>query len=1591
MIRTINNIARFVARFLVFAFTGVAFLSALLIALTQVDSVRKWGLEKAMTALNGSLQGRVEVGSITGNLITGLELHDVRVIADSTTVVAAPDIELRYQLSPIFKEKKIKAVVVLHEPVINLIRNAKDSVWNFARITKPTPITSDTTRKTPFPYTIDLSSLEIVDATVAFHDLTQKKQFDTVARSVNYSYLDLSRFNLSAQAHIEPTTQSMAIQNLYFLLPQPDIRVIDLSGNVSLDTTGATVEGLHLETDRSLLNITARLDSLNVFASTTSGPDGWHNYPVKLNLDGPRVSTLELRRLLPELNFMNGTPSINLVAEGTFGNITINKLLLGLTTSKLAIAGKLRNLDHPDSLYIDARLTNSRVTYDDIPLYLPGLHIPDLRYLGLVELASGAFVGYPQNFTTAIDARTAIGSVRGGARLDFRGSIPKYDADLALVHVNAGPILKDKSYASDFNGHVVTSGIGVRPVDVNAKFLLVSESSSIGGRSYRKLITNGSVQDNGFVKVDTLLAAWGPKAGVDEKGILASAPANVDEFMRTNLKSIVEHRAVPTSAEQALMASNPSIGLGGWLDMRNSKTPRYSVAAHGHRFALADVLPGQSPTRFTFTTRVSGSSFDPDQMQGVADLSVEDAELSGGRKFTPFNAHVKLARPSATERNLELLSDLVNLHLTGEWDFKTVISGVADGVSGLVDYISRKTSHKVENLLMYENRPFGDRVNATYDLTIMNLAPLEIFLNGARLAAQGELHGDISGNSQLFSISATGALQNFFYQQGADSLRLTAMQLQIDLRNIAPGRIDYITSADVSIRTDSTANYNGTVFNAPRFSASLEGGQFRVRGATAINDQISLALDGGINTTDPEGYRLRMDTVIVSLANGVQWRNVGTVQALIGTGDVHIDTLAMQRNNAEIVSVTGGLSGDNLKDVRVAVNQGSIKDLAGFFKGTPSYATFAQAGGRLRDLEVVVNGTLQKPSAHVRVMIDSMNYAGNYIGNLVLNAAYSDLNLTGGVKIADIRLPSGDTSRLNADVRINSFPLDLALTSHKDWILPGKPVDIQAITDSLPLAIAAPFLPGVQVKGGTANMKFNVVGDYPKMTYSGMGTLKNVKALVEGNNILYYANARVTFRDQVLSIEEMTVRNDPRDLVDGRATINGHINFDGFTPTNLDLTVRTPQLLVLSDATEAVSETLYGDLVISSETLQLTGPLDAPTLTGGVAIVNGSLQMQEQIAAENSTAAVNYVDYATWLRQLDSANPYGPPLPEELADQMPPKDSTLKTDSSAKPGSLLAENVRVQNQLQKIEGQVFAPELSLADRLQMEDLRITIPGRLFFTLNRSAIEQLRAELESPAGIIINRGADGVMKLDGSIDLQQGSRYIFIKSFEATGNLVFKGDLDETQIGINGVYNGRTVRSDNQSIQEYQVMLALSGTLKRPDIRLDYTVDGQPPSRPDQDTRNRNAISLLVFGRTSDELGSGLLGALNQSVVGATASAFASRIITAILGGGNTYLDVDFTGVDITGQRRDFSRTKLTVIQQFKRVLLRYGGQISDPVGNGTATLEIPLAVILDAKVLRHFVLDLEREARSADENRLLLRNSQESETYRLSLQYRHQW
>ena len=523
-----------------------------------------------------------------------------------------------------------------------------------------------------------------------------------------------------------------------------------------------------------------------------------------------------------------------------------------------------------------------------------------------------------------------------------------------------------------------------------------------------------------------------------------------------------------------------------------------------------------------------------------------------------------------------------------------------------------------------------------------------------------------------------------------------------------------------------------------------------------------------------------------------------------------------------------------------------------------------------------------------------------------------------------------------------------------------------------------------------ASLDFNVTGKLPKLNYTGKGAIHRASALIEGNNILYYADARLRFEKDTLWIDDMLVRNDPRDLPGGRATVKGSIDLAGLQLGRIDLTANTSQLLVLSDATQAVNETVYGDLVIASgnRPVKFTGTIDRPKLSGDVSILNGNLRMERGGAETVSSEVVNYVDYAEWMRQLE-AESYGPPAPED-ADGAQPVETP--TDTVAPPESLEERFAQSQERLRHIPARSTGERSSFTDVLQL-DLNITIAERLFLTIDFSPIEQLRAELTNDGDTLrVQRNLDGEMNLSGTVSVQPGSKYIFIKTLDATGSLTFSGPIDNTKLSLKAENTSRALGTNN-SFREYQVIIYITGTLDQLEIRLDYMIDGQPPTTADQEAKNRNAISILLFGRPADEIAGNALrtsvGNLGSSLLESGTSSVASRILTDILAGGTEF--IRSLDVDMSGSPGDISQAKLNVVSQFGRVIIRAGGQISNPTGNGTVTIDLPLSVLLDIKALRSFVLQLEREAQSSETASAELPGQDSELIYRMRLQWRHMW
>lgn len=1572
------------ARIGVFAVTIVAFICAAIIGLTQLESFRSWAIGEGLAALNNELQGRVEVDGVSGNVLTGLKLRGVRLFADSTTLIEAPVVELSYTLRPIFDQKVVGARAILYRPIVRLIRNGRDSAWNFNRITKP----SLDTLKTPFNWDIDIQAFEIIDGTVIVNDRTVDADLDTIARRVDYTNLELENVNLALQAHIEPTSQSVWLQSLSFNAPQPDVRVVEISTRVTVDKTGLTLKDLIVETKRSLLRLNGRIDSVD-FVGEATAIRKWQDFPITLSLDAPRISTLELRRFIGEdLDFLAGTPALELDAGGSFGDLRIKNLRLGLPNTDLRITGRLRNLNEPDSLVIDARIDDSFVTYADVMQHLPGLDLPDLRYLGRAEIRSASFNGLSELFTATIDTRTAIGAAKGGAWFDLRSERMVYTADLAFDGVDIGQLAQDPELKSDFTGRVVTNGVGTSLDELAARVRVESHASTISGRSYRMLYFDGGIGDGGFITADTLLVAWGAGGGR-----ATSTQPSLDVIARSlgrGRDGYVKSQLPLTAALRSIAASNPALGAGGWLDLRSPSKPKYDLDVRAHDVDLADILVDPSyRSDLTFVASVKGTGFDPDDMDGTGVLAVAPSSI-GGETIPATNATFTLKQLGSGQRSLVLESDIADARVNGTWSFETLVNSAARGAGALVDFATRTSRYQPE-----PSTPRGTSIatpiDATYELDIKDLSRLSGFIKGADLSAKGQIRGEITGNSRALDISVFGKLDQLRYAQGETNVSLGAVQLDIRLGGITPNGITSATNGSIRVQSDSLLRFGDMTFTIPSMAIDLHSGLIDVRGATVIDREISIAVHGQIDASNPAGYLVRFDTLLVSLPDPMySWRNIGTVEAVVSDEFIRIDSLTVQRAGAEVLNLSGKLTGDRLDNVQLKVLSASIADITSLIGSPDDAFGVDDISGQISTGVVTLNGTLDNPIISGQVAIDSVLYTGSRVGNFVASFSYSDRDASGKIILSEVAI-GGDTMSVPAIIDIRSLPIDLALASREERLLSGRPVDIRVQTNEMPIAFVAPFVPGVRLQRGTATVDFTIGGTLPDADYQGSVDLKNVWATIEATNVLYRMNGRATFRDNVLGIEKMIVQNDPRDLTESGAEVTGKIVFDGLEPSDLDLSINARRLLVLSEATETADLGIYGDVVIrtGSRPLTLTGTLERPRLHGDLVVISGELKIPNTESGFGDDDVITFIDYDEWIRLTRTT--YGPELPVllETIDTVGRPAGSGPTagqiDREMRAGSLQQAAAGMRPFLDAARARSQVPSPTFVDALSA-DLNISMDRSLSIRMDMGPFEQLRLEIRQQGRDVKFEMRPGeTPKLFGNFSIEPGSEYTYIKKFEATGEVIFRGPITDPRFSVSARYTGRRYASEGGSSQDYEVTVAINGTLEnlsRPEFN--YTIAGQSPSS-DPQIRFQNAISLLLFGRTADELRATGVGshveALAQSAVSSGTSTVASTALSdAFAGSFVRSFDIEF------GDNID--QTRLNFVSQFGKIVFRYGGEVANP-SVGLASLEIPLTAFADAESLRNYVLQFQREVRSSSES--VLRNgggTSQTESWRIRFQIR---
>ncbi|MDP4198505.1 MAG: hypothetical protein Q8902_02915 [Bacteroidota bacterium] len=1549
--------------------SSLLFVGLAVLLIIQLPVFKRLVVNELVKTIESSTNGTLVVKTIDGNLLQGFIMRDVTLQLktgtkyDSVNLIHADELLARYSVVRWLRKDEIGITsLVLVRPTIRLVKFAGDTTWNYSLLTKYVPTAPKAPRK-PFTQILDLAGLRIQDGSIFMRDYNFPARPTKVVgaaearvkeKEIDWSDLDIEGLDFDGRFYAHGSTaQSARVNHLRFTETHSGFFVQHLEFAGYLDSIQARMDHAKITTGHTDIGFSLEVSpprSLQAGQITSI-----QHSSIKLAMKGPVISTYELKQFLPSaLGFLGGSPGIDLDCSGEFGALKIKRLSLDFKgRGGITIVGDLKNLHHPDSLWMNLALEARNLTNATLDAYVPGLHLPNLSRFGTMTIPRLTFTGEPLNFHTVFDARsTGAGNIAADAIMDFRHSKIQYRAGIRTKAFNFAAIIPKPEYETSISADGTLAGTGTNWKTLATTLgLKATEPSIVAKRQIQTFDLAGSMK-LGHVKIDRLIAtlAGGPEVNV-------------------------------RAASADLLSPTLPFAFDGTVN----------------DLKLTDVLSGKqgNPARLSFDATVVGTAMNLEDATGTFKGKLFDLEYRG-RPLNDVTIDAKLAPLRAGDNNLELSSDIANITIQHRFGLADLMHTLPEHVNALMiaikdrDFPESGVHTPLQNIC-------SDSIDFDYDIRIKDLRPLADFLPETFLLAEGDLNGTVagcpkgdlsftmrgdsigfimrsrpgSGDSPLAAADTSVGLafDNLIrgithdstsktdtarhtplslpqFGEGTPRIHVTPTSFRLEAENLSidPKLVLDHLSAKLAFASDSVIRLGSALFFKPMVDLEYKNQVLDFNFASVYNDAIGLHVAGSAKFPN-HAFDFALDTISAVYFNSAQmdreyrWMNEGVSHVLVDqSGTVTIDTLRLvhplrhfdneYHTFALRVNVGGTLHHDSVDAwARVPGSGFNLEDLDRVLPGARS-AAFVNYGGEVRDLAVDLHGTLERPEIAARLRIDSMTY-GPAEYQITFDSNYLDLTYrnqilqgTIDMHVARIQTPNGvqsfgidSTSALTA--RIQSIPMLFALKHGPTFVADSLaslklPVSARIDASHFPVDVATPFLPVFTAMTGTADLHFSATGTRENIVYGGSATITNGEILLGVNNMWYRVDGPLSFANNSLRLNNIALRNIDADDPDGRATLNGHFDFSGFTITNFDIAARSDRLMVLSDDSRQSIKAIYGPVTISTggQDLHFHNTFKAPSLNGTVNILSAHLTLPQ---APNAPQAISSEGIVYRTLPNDSAIVVG----RDTVIAPSARENLRRAVSSASVRMTRQDDSLFSNQMKNIylndDGSMPSMDTvnaaesnsalgpSFADRLRM-DLRVAIQGDATVFMPFNGLfgligAQMNAGLKSDGVITFERGDElGMIDVNGVLELTPNSTFRFYQTFNiASGSLQFTSDFTNPQLNIIADYVGP--HHDPKGENQAKIELAVTGTKAQPhlDAAIYTDASGSFELRPESTSQTavEDALYFLASGgyfknemtpdasrnvlaNASSSLGTQLLSDMLSNSLGSTSSEFALR-------------------------------------------------------------------------------------------------------------------
>lgn len=1465
----------------------VAFVIILVIAL-QIPASRSFVINQALNIVNSSLLARVEVGDIDLSAFPNIKVLDARLIADGDTLASVPTLYLEPNLREIIDGRIIAHNLFLRSPNIKLLRNSKGE-WNFTKIAPPTP--PDTTEpKNTFirigELLMDNGRFSMIDSLSLQSNKAPRKpnrlQFD------NIQLRDLA-LKISADFNTKYLTGKVKIHHLQCYDEVSTFTLNKLYLDTKLDEKLISVDKFEIATPYSSISLKASLEGLSLTEEMSQ--DKLNKAKIKLKIYESTIRQKDIEYIADTPIRDNLKFDIEGDFDGSFKEIHIKDLTLKPENSTIKLKGKLIDFTTPNIRYL-GDLADSRIYRNDLNKILAPEISKNIPNFNIFDIRKLSFDGTTKTLKANIDALSSLGNLKGVADLTFLQELI-YDANIKFQYIDLSKITNNTSPTSRLNGSLVAKGKGVDYKTLRSNIALKLQKSAFDKYSIDSLVLHANANH----------------------GLLDLSKLHIVLLRDYQSKYIREY-----------FANSPVIDIAGTLDYKKINNPKYDVAINTKGLNLISLTDNPNSAEYLSASfSISGEGAGK-EMLVTAKGEIEEF-IYQERSLMPFGIDLFVDTKSET-KTLFLKSDLADIDLSGNFDIESLASFGAHQSKVWSNFIDNTLS-KMGDVSYIEKKYNENMKPADFTLSadIKDLSIINIFLKEQEVYSNFRLkiNTDIRENEATISIDTIDLKYLHLY---AKDMSIKAANIEVDAAMQVKSNTEnfYIDSLHFNFHRNGIVQFNQMKFMDPFIQLNMDQDGFRYKLDINMDSTIFLQNSSKFDITN-EGIKLRSDTLRFRYNNSLELWNSSVIDVNYLRGNILINSLDLTDKYSSKISATGNYINGAFQNMKVSISEVDLSTVDTLLQNMGNVKLDGIIG-YIRDLSVVANGELGDPKFNIALNTESIIFKEEKVGNIELNLEYSKKNLFGQGRIIE---PRRDKRFLN--FKIASFPLNLPFV--EDKTPSTKPIDITFRADSLPLSIAAPFIPAVRDLSGNINMNFTAKGkDLEHLNLFGNLEVPNLSTVLSANNMRYNGNINIDFDRHSIIINNTHLRNDRKDLAKGEASIFGNIELDGFMPRSYNFTLSTTGLMVLSPASSRVIPMIGGNLTIATgdNPIQVVGTLSSLDVTGDINLLNGSLTMNTGTSSQSIDSRMTYkvkTNNNDVIAYNTIDNETGDTLFTETNSVRDTVVQDKEVDFTPAPGSI-ASNMNINMNFRIINPLLLRMEMGgiggLTAKIGLENQ--SYPLNLRFSSSEG------------------------LSLTGDIKLLSGSKLSYIKQFEAEGTISFPtGIVSNPMLKLQATHKGRSYLQD--VMRDYKVFMNINGYLAQPSIRFTYEFDNET-AKGDSTQIFQDALALIIFGRTKTEMEQGMrtnsteYGSMGMGVVTQQFSDFLSNMLQ---GSGS----IESVEIDM-GSGSNFNEARLRATGRlFDRIGWRYGSDLNDLSQNTEFSLEVPISLVIDSNYLNNFV------------------------------------